>query len=269
MAKTKGDLPSKIFSYLFLAIACVLLIIPIYLIIGKSLEQGGIQNYIIVFQKVRIAKNMLNSILVVGLTLIITVLICSPAAFAFSKLNFRGRNILFIILLMGLMIPGSAVLFPVFLITQRMGLIDSPFSLIGPYVAGSSIFGLMMLKIYYDGLPDEIIESARIDGASSFMVLRILFPMSLPGLSLLLINTFNGSWNELMLCITLIHSQDRMTMAAVPLKLKQSLLNIGLITNNWNLIFAVMFLCMIPIVIFYLFSQKMIINGLTAGAVKG
>lgn len=172
--------------------------------------------------------------------------------------------------MMGMMIPGSATLFPVFLVTKKMGLINHLVSLVGPYVTGNSIFGLLMLKIFYDDLPNELMDAARIDGASSFQIFqKIYFPMSLPGLSLLLINTFNGSWNELMTCITLISDKNKYTMAVLPYKYKLEVMGQFVNSAKWPQIFACLIICMIPIVIFYLFAQKLIVNGVSAGAVKG
>lgn len=270
MLAKKGDTLPNVIAYTILLISCSILVVPICLIIRRSLERGGLENYRLVFERVNIFNNLMNSFYVVGLTLLFTVVVCSLAAFAFSKLNFRGKNALFIVLMMAMMIPGSATLFPLFQITKGIGLINNPLALVGPYVSGNSIFGLMMLKFYYDDLPNEIVEAGRIDGASSFKIFgKLLFPMSLPGLSILLINTFNGAWNELMTCITLISDQSKYTMAAIPLKFKQSILGVGLITTHWNQIFACMVLCLIPILIFYLFVQRLIIGQMTAGAVKG
>lgn len=270
MKKLKGDTIFKITTALILAVSLVLLVVPIVIMFNRSLAMRGVENYRIVAADIKVGAALFNSIFVVGLTLVITVVICSLAAYAFSKLRFRGKNLLFVCLMMGMMIPGSATLFPVFMITKKMGLINHLISLVGPYVTGNSIFGLLMLKIFYDDLPNELMDAARIDGASSFQIFqKIYFPMSLPGLSLLLINTFNGSWNELMTCITLISDQSKYTMAVLPYKYKLDVMGQFVNSTKWPQIFACLIICMIPIVIFYLFAQKLIVNGVSAGAVKG
>ncbi len=270
MSKYKGDVAFKVFAAVFLTAGTVFLLIPIVAMFGRSLDIKGIQNYVTVFQEITIGKSLVNSIIVVGATIFITMMICSLAAYAFSKLQFAGKTVLFVIILMGIMIPASATLFPVFQITKLVGLRNRLAGLVGPYVTGNAIFGLLLLKIFYDDLPNELMEAARIDGASPFQIFaKIYFPISKPGLSILLINTFNGSWNELMTCITLIDDKSKYTMAVLPYKYKLEVMGQFVNSTKWPQIFACMILCMIPVVIFYCFAQKMIFGGVAAGAVKG
>ena len=270
MKRKKGDTVYKITARVFLTVALILLALPLFIMFRRSFERVGLLNYVDVISNIRIGRSLLNSLYVVGLTIVLTVCVCSLAAYAFSKLQFRGKNILFIILLMGIMVPGSATLFPVFQITKAVGLMDKLTGLIGPYVTGNSIFGLLMLKIYYDSLPNELMEAAIIDGASSGQIFRkVYFPLSKAGLSILLINTFNGAWNELMTCITLINDKEKYTMSVLPYKYKLEVMANAMDTTQWPKIFACMILCMIPIVIFYSFAQSLIFNGVSAGAVKG
>lgn len=259
-----------ILEVIAVGIGSIVLIVPIVLMLKRSLEHGGFDNYLSFFSYANIGRNLLNSFLVVGSTLIITVTICSLAAYAFSKLQFAGSNILFIILMLALMIPGSATLYPVFRMSKLLNLTNKAVGLIGPYVTGNAILGLLLLKIFYDELPNELMDASKIDGANSFQVFaKIYFPMSMPGLSVLLINTFNGSWNELMTCITLINDQSQLTMAAVPYKYQLYVMGNSVGYVPWPKVFACLVVCMIPIVIFYLPAQRLIVNGVSAGAVKG
>ena len=121
MKKLKGDTIFKITTALILMVSLVLLIVPIVIMFNRSLAIRGVENYRIVAADIKVGAALFNSIFVVGLTLVITVVICSLAAYAFSKLRFRGKNLLFVCLMMGMMIPGSATLFPVFMITKKMG----------------------------------------------------------------------------------------------------------------------------------------------------
>lgn len=270
MRKYKDDLLYKIFVFIFLAVSLVLLIVPIIIMFLRSLEQNGFGNYRIVSEQIYVGKSLLNSFVVVGSTIIITVLVCSLAAYAFSKLRFWGKQTLFVILMMGMMVPVSATLFPVFQITRGLGMLDTLASLIGPYVTTNSIFGLLMLKIFYDDLPNELMDAARLDGASSFQIFwRIYFPMSKPGLSVLLINTFCGAWNELMTCLTLIDDETKYTMALLPYKFQLESLAKYRNVAQWPEIFACLIICMIPIIIFYAFAQKLIFKDVATGAVKG
>jgi raffinose/stachyose/melibiose transport system permease protein len=209
----------------------------------------------------------MNSVIVTGITLLGTMTICSLGAFAFSKLRFRGRNVLFLFVMMGMMVPTSAIIFPLFQIIKFLKLVNNPISQTLPYITGNSIFGLLLLKIYFDGLPNEMMESARIDGANSFRIFaRIMLPNAIPGLSILFINTFMGAWNELQIAITFISRMEYMTMAALPVRFASGL---GRTNSSTGVLFACLIMCMIPVVIFYVCAQKMIIRGMTEGTVKG
>jgi raffinose/stachyose/melibiose transport system permease protein len=255
------------FGVAVLFIALLIVAYPIVLALQRSLSVNGLGNYVAVLKKVNIFRNLMNSIVVTGITLAGTITICSLAAFAFSKLNFRGRNIFFLFILMGMMVPTSATIFPLFQIIKILKLVNKPISQTLPYIMGNSIFGLLLLKIYFDSLPNEMMESARIDGAGSFRIFaQIMLPNTLPGLSILFVNTFMGAWNELLIAITFISKREYMTMAALPINFASSP---GRSDNSAGELFAVLIMCLIPVIIFYICAQKMIIRGMTQGAVKG
>jgi raffinose/stachyose/melibiose transport system permease protein len=257
----------SVFGMAFLLIATAIVAYPLVLALQRSLSINGIANYAAVLKKVNIFRNLWNSIYVTGITLAGTIVICSLAAFAFSKLSFRGRNILFLFIMMGMMVPSSATIFPLFQIIKFLKLVNNPVSQTLPYITGNSIFGLLLLKIYFDALPNEMMESARIDGASSFRIFaQIMLPNTLPGLSILFVNTFMGAWNELLIAITFISKREYMTMAALPINFASSP---GRSDNSMGELFACLIMCMIPVIIFYIAAQKMIIKGMTQGAVKG
>jgi raffinose/stachyose/melibiose transport system permease protein len=256
-----------IFGIVVLLISLLVVAYPIALALQRSFSVNGLGNYAAVLKKVNIFRNLMNSIVVTGITLVGTITICSLAAFAFSKLNFRGRNIFFLFIMMGMMVPASATIFPLFQIIKTLKLINKPVSQTLPYITGNSIFGLLLLKIYFDSLPNEMMESARIDGASSFRIFaQIMLPNTLPGLSILFVNTFMGAWNELLIAITFISRREYMTMAALPISFASSP---GRSDNSVGELFAVLIMCLIPVIIFYICAQKLIIRGMTQGAVKG
>jgi len=263
----KKEISFHVFGLIFLLISTAIVAYPLFLTLQRSFAVNGFGNYIAVLGKVKILKNLWNSIMVTGITLIGTTIVCSLGAFAFSKLNFRGRNLFFMFIMMGMLIPTSATIFPLFQIIKVLGLVNNPISQTLPYITGSSIFGLLLLKIYFDGLPNEMMESARIDGANSFQVFaQIMFPNAVPGLSILFVNTFMAAWNELQIAITFINKQDYMTMAALPIQFAASP---GRGNNPVSELFACLIMCMIPVIIFYIAAQKLIIRGMTEGTVKG
>ena len=263
----KKDISFMVFGLIFLLIATAIVAYPLFLTVQKSLDVNGFGNYFSVLGKVKIFNNLWNSIMVTSITLIGTSLVCTLGAFAFSKLNFRGRNSFFIFIMMGMLIPTSATIFPLFQIIKVLGLVNNPISQTLPYITGSSIFGLLLLKIYFDGLPNEMMESARIDGANSFRIFaQIMLPNAVPGLSILFVNTFIAAWNELQIAITFVSKRDYMTMAALPIQFASSP---GKSNNPVNELFACLVMCMIPVILFYIAAQKLIIRGMTEGTVKG
>ena len=263
----KKEISFKVFGLAFLLLATAIVVYPLFLTVQRSLAINGFGNYTAALEKVNILRNLWNSIMVTGTTLLGTAIICSLGAFAFSKLNFRGRHLFFIFIMMGMLIPTSATIFPLFRIIRTLGLINNPLSQTLPYITGSSIFGLLLLKIYFDGLPNAMMESARIDGANSFRIYaKIMLPNAIPGFSILFVNTFMGAWNELQIAITFITRRDSMTMAALPIQFAASP---GVSNNPVNELFAVLIMCMIPVILFYIAAQKMIIRGMTEGTVKG
>jgi raffinose/stachyose/melibiose transport system permease protein len=256
-----------IFGMFFLLLSSAIVIYPLVVAFQRSLSVNGFATYAEVLRKVNFPRNLLNSIMVTGVTLLGTLVICSLAAFAFSKLYFRGRNLLFLFIMMGMMVPTSATIFPLFQIIKGLKLVNQPLAQTLPYITGNSIFGLLLLKIYFDALPNEMMESARIDGANSFRIFaQIMWPNALPGLSILFVNTFIGAWNEIQIAITFVSKRDYMTLAILPIQYAASP---GRTTNGVGELFAVLILCMLPIVIFYICAQKMIIRGMTDGTVKG
>jgi raffinose/stachyose/melibiose transport system permease protein len=264
----KSDFGFKFFSITFLLLASLIVFYPLVLTAKLSLELYGLGNYSRVLGRVKIFRNLMNSITVVGLTLIGTSIICSLAAFGFSKLKFRFQRQLFLFVLIGIMIPTSAIIFPLFQIIRLLKLYNMPISQVFPYITSNSIFGLLLLKIHFDGIPNEMMESARIDGANSFQIfLRLMLPNATAGLSVLFVNTFMGAWNELQIAITFVNKRDYMTLAALPVQFLSDLGVQGQVITGE--LFACLVMIMIPVILFYIFAQKLIVTGMTEGAVKG
>ena len=263
----KKEISFRVFGLVYLLIATAIVAYPLFLTLMRSLENDGFGNYTYVLSKVNIFRNFWNSVRVTGVTLIGVGFICSLGAFAFSKLNFRGRNVLFVFVLMGILIPTSATIFPLFQVIKMLKLVNNPLSQTLPYITTNSIFGLLLLKLYFDGLPDEMMESARIDGAGSFRIFaRIMLPNALPGFSILFVNTFKGAWNEFQIAITFVTRREYFTMAALPINFRGTE---GSYQNVISALFACLIMCIIPVIVFYILAQKLIIKGMTEGAIKG
>lgn len=247
--------------------ATFIFMFPLVLMLMRSFETSGIGNYIQVFETINILPNFITSVVVVFCTLLIVAVITSMAAFAFSKLNFRGKKSIYYMLLTGMMIPTSALIFPLYQIVKKLQLINTPFSLILPYAILNACFNLMVLKNYYDALPNELIEAATIDGASKGNVfLKIMLPIAKPGLAFVLIQTFLSAWSELQMGMIFINDTDVQPLSIVPLRFTQTA---GVQGFPLEVMYAALVICLLPIAVFYIFGSKFLIAGLTQGAIKG
>jgi multiple sugar transport system permease protein len=182
--------------------------------------------------------------------------ISSLAAFAFARLRFKGRNTLFFVYLIGLMIPFPVLLLPNFLIVRQLGWFDSYLALIVP--PAFSVFSIFLLRQYYRGFPIEYDEAARIDGASSLRIWwNIILPNSKPALAALGIFTFLGSWNDFLWPLVVTNSPAMRTLP-VGLSMFQ-----GQYTVRWELLMAATVVALVPVLIIYFFAQNWIIRGLS------
>lgn len=262
----KNSLTYRIITGMICILFTVLFMFPLILMLTKSFAEKGIQNYVQVIEIVDFKPNFMTSIIVVFGTLLVVSIVASMAAFAFSKLNFKGRNQIYYILLMGMMIPTSALVFPLFQIVKSLGINNTPFALVLPYATLNAVFNLMVLKNFFDGLPNELIEAAYIDGASMWKIFKkIMFPLSIPGLVIVLIQTFLMAWNELQMGMIFINDPAKQPLSVVPLRFMQSASS----TYPVEVMYAALVICLAPIAIFYIFAQKFLLAGMTAGAVKG
>lgn len=189
------------------------------------------------------------------------------AAFAFSKLNFPFKKAIYYTLLTGMMIPTSALIFPLFQIVKGLSLNNTPFSLIFPYATLNCCFNLMVLKNYFDALPNEVMESARIDGAGKGKIFTsIMMPIAIPGLAFVLIQTFLNAWNELQMAMIFINDTSVQPISVVPLRFTQTA---GVQGFPLEVMYAALVVCLSPIAVFYFFGSRFLIEGLTQGAIKG
>lgn len=261
---------SRIYSIcgqIICGIATIIFMFPLVLMLVRSFRTSGIGNYVQVFKTINILPNFTTSLIVVSGTLVIVAVITSMAAFAFSKLEFKGKKVFYYMLLSGMMIPTSALIFPLYQIVKKVGLINTPFSLIMPYAVLNACFNLMVLKNYYDALPNELMEAATIDGGSKKDIfIRIMLPIAKPGLAFVLIQTFLSAWNELQMGMIFINDTVKQPLSIVHLRFTQTA---GVQGFPLEVMYAALVVCLLPIAIFYIFGSKFLIAGLTQGAIKG
>ena len=204
-----------------------------------------------------------NSIMVSSATTILGLLVAVPAAYAFSRFNFPGRDALFFSVLVRNMFPVVVFLIPLFILMKNLRLIDTYFSLILTYLTFGLPLSIWLLKGFYDNIPPELERAARIDGATRFQAFwKIILPLSAPGLVATAIYAFIQGWNEYVYARTFINSEQRMTM---PVGLERFFTEYA---SNWPGLMAASFIMSVPVVVLFLVLQRHFVRALTEGAVK-
>lgn len=208
-------------------------------------------------------RYMGNSMLVSTATTLIGVAVAVPAAYAFSRFRFPGKNGLFYGVLLRNMFPSVIFLIPLFIFMRNLRLVNSYWSLIITYLTFGLPLSIWLLKGFYDNIPVQLEQAARIDGASRFQAfLRVVMPLSAPGIVATAIYSFILAWNEYVYALTFINDQDKLT---VPVGLQRFFTEY---VANWPGLMAAAFIMSVPVVVMFLVLQKYFVRALTEGAVK-
>ena len=216
-----------------------------------SVLKGGILGYFI------------NSVIVTIISLALILFCSSLASYVFSKLDFKFNNFFFGLIIVSMTIPVHVTLIPIYLLTQRMGLYDTIYALIGPYVAFNLPISIFILTNFMGEIPSELENSAEIDGCGKIKTFfYIIFPLSKPGLVTIGIYTVTTMWNEFIFALVLTQSKANRTL---PLSIWEFQ---GQYAANIPMIMSVLALAAAPMIILFIFSQDKLIKGMMAGAVK-
>ncbi|WP_333834822.1 carbohydrate ABC transporter permease [Rubrimonas sp.] len=218
-------------------------------------------NYFRLFSETFYLRWLLNSVVVSVSAMAIGTLFGSMAGFAFAKYEFRGKTILFWIVIGSMSIPAFTTIIPLFGWMARFGLINTYPALILPFAA--SAFGLFLMRQYISTLPDELIEAARIDGCSEFRIFwSIILPLARPALGTVAILIFIASWNSFIWPLVMMRSEDMFTLPVGIAGLNSEQ------TPEYGMVMAAALVSCVPIVTVFFLMQRQIISGLTRGAVK-
>lgn len=221
----------------------------------------GLENYVDGMQRFNFLVYLRNSVVVTVAATLITLLVNSMAAFALSKYRFRGRDTIFLVTIATLMIPLSVVLIPVFLVITKIGWNNNLLGVIIPGAATPT--GVFLLRQYMLTIPDELIESARIDGASEWRIyLQIILPLARPALAVLTIFSVMWRWNDFLWPLIVLSRNELFTLQ-VGLNSFQ-----GDLQTQWNLILAMTVLTLLPITIVFAFLQRFITTGIATTGMK-
>ncbi|QDA56094.1 carbohydrate ABC transporter permease [Thermomonas aquatica] len=261
----------------FAALVALLVLMPLLWMLAVSLMQPGaaaqfppplwpehptLDNYRTLFQDYGIGRYAFNSLLVSVLATMLALLFVVPAGYAFAKLRFRGRDAIFQALVAALVMPGQIGMLPLFLELKAMGLVNSYAGALVPWLAG--IFGIFMVRQFCLGIPNEMIEAARVDGAGEGMILRrIILPVLKPILITLALFVFLGSWNDFMWPLIVLADQDLYTLPVALAALSREH-----VQDN-ELMMAGSVVTTLPVLVLFLALQRHYLDGLLAGSVKG
>ncbi|ABF44290.1 carbohydrate ABC transporter membrane protein 2, CUT1 family (plasmid) [Deinococcus geothermalis DSM 11300] len=279
-ARARSQVPplSRLAAYLLIALGAVLTVAPFYFMFvfathtrteifqlppptgfGDHLDE----NYRNLLDRLPFWRNLWNSLYLAVLTTGTTLFFCTLAGYAFAMYRFKGREVLFGLVLATLLIPSTLNIVPFALIMQALGWIDQPRALWVPGMA--SAFGIFLMRQYIgSSIPRELVEAARIDGATEFGIfLRVILPLTGPALATLGLVTFVQSWNAFLGPLIIFRSAETYT-APLALRTLQSVAN-----TDWGALMCGVALTVVPLLILFALASRQLIEGLTAGATKG
>lgn len=267
-----------VFIHLLLVAGAFVLMIPLAWMISTSLKNLGSvttlppewiprrfywTNYADIFRLVPFGRYIWNTSFITLLDVMGKILSCSLVAFSFARLRWRGREVVFLIMLATMMLPPQVTMIPQFVVFKHLGLIDTIVPLVLPNWLGGP-FLTFLLRQFFMTLPLDLDDAARIDGASIFGIYwRIVLPLSKPALAAVAIFMFNGSWNDFFGPLIYLHSREKYTIA------------LGLRSfqdqnyTEWHLLMAASLVAMLPVVLIFFFAQKYFIQGIVFTGVKG
>jgi multiple sugar transport system permease protein len=221
-------------------------------------------NYAAVFRSsVPVLNFALNSLIVTASVTLGQVITCSLAGFAFARLRFPGRNVLFILLLASLMVPAQVTIIPLFIVMRSLDLVDNLLALILPGLF--SAFGVFLMRQFFMALPQDLTDAAKIDGSGPFtLFMRIALPLAGPVIATLVIITFNANWNAYYAPYIFINTWEKMTL---PLGI--TALRGYMASGNPAIVMAAVTMVIIPVLVIFLLAQRWIIAGITRTGLRG
>lgn len=220
------------------------------------------QNYVDIWSKIPLMTFVLNTVKLTVIVTFLQLLTSSFAAYAFAKLDFKGKDLLFLAYIATIAVPWQVYMVPQFMMMRSMGLADTHLAII--FLQAFSAFGVFMMKQFYEGIPTELCEAARIDGMTEYQIwYRIMLPLSKPSLSTLTIFTFVSTWNDFLGPLIYLTTESKKTLQ---LGLRMFISQFG---SEYGLIMAASVLSLIPVLIVFLSLQKYFVEGVAASGVKG
>lgn len=277
-ARRRGDALAKGAGYVGVALVSAFMIFPFVWMLVSSLkpfqeifagttflpQHPTLRNYVSLFDQADALRKIWNSLYIATTATVLSIFLCALGGYAFAKFRFPGRTVLFGVMLASMAIPFAVVMVPLFVMMRNtFHWIDTPLPLIVPGAANA--FGIFFMRQYMLSIPDEMLDAARVDGASEFGIfLRIVLPASVPGLVSLAIIFFMASWNDFLWPSAVLRSPAHYT---VPLMLNSLQGPPG--RTAFDVLMAGSVVSLLPMLVVFLVLQRHLIAGITAGSVKG
>lgn len=277
-SKSKHELFVKILVYAILIIMAALMLIPFFWMLSASIksdrqvfamnpfvwipENPKWDNYIKIWTKIPMLKFVQNTVILTIVVTILQLVTSSFAAYAFAKLDFKHKDKLFVAYIATIAMPWQVYMVPQFIMMRSMGLNDKLLAMV--CLQAFSAFGVFLMKQFYEGIPNELCEAARIDGMSEYKIYaKIMLPLSKPALSTLIIFTFVNTWNDYLGPLIYLKTEEHKT---IQLGLKMF---IGQYSSEYGLIMAGSVLSLIPVLVIFMCMQKYFVEGIASTGIKG
>lgn len=266
----------NILGYVVLLLFSLIFVLPIIWIFISSLKTSNeifswpptilpnevtFSNYITAFSKGNFVTYFKNSIFVAVTATALTLLINSMAGYALAKFDFKGNKLIFFLFISTLMIPLQVIMVPIFIVLRNLGLYNSLWGIIIPPAATPT--GVFLVRQYMTTIPDEVLESARIDGASEWRIFSmIILPLSKPVLTALTIFSFMWRWNDFLWPFVVLSTESKYTIQVAIANF------VGQFSVDWNSLLAMNIVAMIPVLLVFLFFQRYFVKGIAMSGMK-
>jgi multiple sugar transport system permease protein len=257
----RSSIAVSITKHFFLLLGGVIMILPFLWMIGTSLENGGLSNYVEAWTRVPFGRYFLNTLLVTVLTVAGVLVTSCLAAYAFASMRFRGRSMLFLLFLSTMMVPQPVYLAPSYVILAKLGWVDTYMALIVPWVA--NVFTIFLLRQHFMTIPVSLYEAAVLDGCSRLRYLwTVVLPLSRSVLVTVILFDIIGSWNSFMWPLVVTHSENLRVLQVGLSYFNQEQ------SSNFELLMAASTFSTVPLIILFLAAQKRIVASYSRSGMK-
>jgi len=268
----------RFLQYLILSVVILFVLIPVVMLVFGGLKTRGEllthpyappipprwENMVSILAQPIFWQMLRNSAFVMVIVTIAVVVLCSLAAFVFARMQFPTKGLVFNLFTLGLMFPVNIAILPVYFVLRQMNLIDTLWGIIVVQTAFQLSGNIMILRGFFTAIPAELQDAAYIDGCTTFdFFWRILLPLARPALSAVAALTMIVSWNDFLIPLIVLNNEDLWTLPLGTMQFQ------GQYGSDLALVSAFIVLSAIPTIVFYIFAERQIVAGLTAGAVKG